>query len=89
MPNTVHNGQADPMSLTLHGVAAPVALPGNGNVAVNAPIDRIAYHGLTYTRVGDWVVADNVALTATYPGGQNINLRTPQGFEVVYHYQGP
>ena len=88
MPNNFTNTQADPMTLTLAGAPA-VAVAGHATVAVNVPIDRITYHGLTYTRVGGWVVAAGVALSASYPGGQNINLRTPQGYEVVFHYQGP
>lgn len=88
MAYPVHNQQADPMTLFLED-KTQVNLPGNGNANAGVAITRISYHGLTYDRVGDWVVADGTQLTASYPGAQNVYLTTPQHFEVVYHHNGP
>ncbi len=88
MAYPVHNQQADAMTLFLAN-GTQVNLPGNGDANAGDVIDRISYHQLTYDRVGGWVVADGTQLTASYAGGQNVYLTTPQHFEVVYHYNGP
>ncbi len=88
MAYPVHNQQADPMTLFLED-NTQVNLPGNGNANAGVAITRISYHELTYDRVGGWVVADGTQLTASYAGGQNVYLTTPQHFEVVYQHNGP
>ncbi|MDP1770816.1 MAG: hypothetical protein Q8L15_00925 [Methylobacter sp.] len=80
MSNNVTNAQADPMTINPGSIEI---LGGATGIATEA-IASITYHKLVYTRVGEWVVADGVSLTATYPGGNNIILTTPQHFEIVY-----
>lgn len=88
MPWNITNQQQDDMTLNLDN-GGNANLPGNGNVNVNDGIATIAYHRLTYTRVGGWVFAPNIALSASYGGGQNIDLRSPDGSTMIFHYEGP
>lgn len=89
MPNQIHNQQADPMTLNLTGVAAPVTLPGNGNVTINVGVDSIRYHNLLYTRVGGWIFNAGIPLQASYHQGQNVYLTSPDQSQMVFHYNGP
>ena len=88
MPWQITNQQQDPMTLALDG-GGSVNLPGQGNVTVDAGVATITYHRLLYTRVGDWVFSNGTDLAASYPGGQNIELKAPDQSTMIFQYNGP
>jgi len=89
MPWNFTNGQADPMTLTLAGGGAPVVVAGNATAAIATAIASISFHGLQpYNLVGIWPFPDGQAVTGTYGGGQNIDVRNlTTAVTAIFQYQ--
>jgi hypothetical protein len=87
MPWNITNGQLDPMTLTLTDNTV-VNVAGGAVVAITSAIASISYHNLQpYALVGIWPFPANQAMTATYGGGQNIDLRNlGTGVTAIYQY---
>ena len=88
MPWKIENEQKDEMTLMLDD-GGTASLPGEGEVSVNDGVKKIQYHKLTYERVGAWVFKEGITLKASYPGGQNIELMSPDWSKMIFAHKGP
>ena len=82
----ITNKQADPMTFTLDD-GTTVNAPAQQTVHVSSGVLSITYHKLTYQRFGDWVFSPNLALNASYPGGNNVYLQSPDRSQTIYQHR--